>query len=92
MLFYLKVQKRNVLETEFCYFGIVSIHVAISITCKMFFNICFEVTLPTVQGISFFPRIIVLTDGLATPDRVTGCADFTPDMRERPMVDNPYYL
>lgn len=92
MLFYLKVQKRNVLETEFCCFGIVSIHAAISITCKMFFNICFEVTLPTVQGISFFPRIIVLTDGLATPDRVTGCADFTPDMRERPMVDNPYYL
>lgn len=92
MLFYLKVQKRNVLETEFCYFGIVSIHVAISIICKMFFNICFEVTLPTVQGISFFPRIIVLTDGMATPERVTGCADFTPDMKERPVVYNPYYL
>lgn len=92
MLFYLKVQKRNVLETEFCYFGIVSIQVAISITCKMFFNICFEVTLPTIQGISFFPRIIVLTDGMATPERVTGCADFTLDMKERPMVDNPYYL
>lgn len=92
MLFQLKVQKSNLLETEFCYFSFVLIHVAISITYKMVFETCFEVTLPTVQGISFFPRIIVLTDGMATPDRVTGCADFTPDMRERPMVDNPYYL
>lgn len=87
MLFQLKVQKSNLLETEFCYFSFVLIHVAISITCKMFFEICFEVTLPIVQGIRFFPRIIVLTDGMATPETVTGCADFNPDMIERLKVD-----
>lgn len=87
MLFQLKVQKSNLLETEFCYFSFVLIHVAISITCKMFFEICFEVTIPTVQGIRFFPRIIVLTDGIATPETVTGCADFNPDMIERLKVD-----
>uniref|UniRef100_A0A8W8HMQ2 Uncharacterized protein n=1 Tax=Magallana gigas TaxID=29159 RepID=A0A8W8HMQ2_MAGGI len=42
-----------------------------------------ELTIPTLQGVSFFPRIIVLTDGVATPDRVTGCADFIPDIKER---------
>uniref|UniRef100_K1QF59 Uncharacterized protein n=1 Tax=Magallana gigas TaxID=29159 RepID=K1QF59_MAGGI len=44
-----------------------------------------SVTIPTLQGVSFFPRIIVLTDGVATLDRVTGCADFTPDRKERLM-------
>ncbi|XP_052698912.1 uncharacterized protein LOC128176544 isoform X2 [Crassostrea angulata] len=44
------------------------------------------VTIPTLQGVSFFPRIIVLTDGVATLDRVTGCADFTPDRKERLMI------
>lgn len=57
----------------------------------MFFEICFEVTLPTVQGIRFFPRIIVLTDGMATPETVTGCADFNPDMIERLKVDKPTF-
>lgn len=50
---------------------------------------CFEVTLPTIQGIMFFPRIIVLTDGIATPETLTGCGDFTPDMQERLKVDKP---
>lgn len=46
-------------------------------------------TIPTLQGVSFFPRIIVLTDGVATPDIVTGCADFIPDIKERLTVDIP---
>lgn len=42
------------------------------------------VTIPSdFQGVSYHPRIIVLTDGVATPELVTGSGDFIPDISER---------
>ncbi|XP_052698924.1 uncharacterized protein LOC128176552 [Crassostrea angulata] len=39
-------------------------------------------SIPSVQGVAFFPRIIILTDGVATPQHVTGNRDFIPDMSD----------
>ncbi|XP_052698909.1 uncharacterized protein LOC128176543 [Crassostrea angulata] len=38
--------------------------------------------IPCVRGDAFYPRIIVLTDGVATPQHVTGNKDFTPEMSD----------
>nr|XP_034323091.1 uncharacterized protein LOC105333516 isoform X1 [Crassostrea gigas] len=38
--------------------------------------------IPCARGDAFYPRIIVLTDGVATPQHVTGNKDFTPEMSD----------
>ncbi|XP_065942595.1 uncharacterized protein [Magallana gigas] len=38
--------------------------------------------IPCARGGAFYPRIIVLTDGVATPQHVTGNKDFTPEMSD----------
>lgn len=46
------------------------------------FKTLFSDSIPSVQGVAFFPRIIILTDGVATPQHVTGNRDFIPDMSD----------
>lgn len=43
-----------------------------------------SVTVPSDrQGARYYPRIIVLTDGVATPEHVTRDGDFIPDLPDR---------
>lgn len=39
------------------------------------------------QRITYHPRIIVLTDGVATPELTTGSGDFIPDLQDRLMIN-----
>lgn len=38
--------------------------------------------IPCARGGAFYPRIIVLTDGVATPQHVTGNKDLPPEMSD----------
>ena len=42
----------------------------------------FLVKIPVVQDVLFFPRIIILSDGMATPELIAGQEDFSPSVLE----------
>ncbi|XP_062581234.1 uncharacterized protein LOC134243034 isoform X2 [Saccostrea cucullata] len=46
-----------------------------------------KLTIPQMDGVLFFPRVIVITDGVATPELVTTSDDFVPDLSELMMIN-----